>query len=84
MAIANQKIDVHVLANTILCLDYYLESRLLNHASLTERDVKHVIKLTEALGNMVFSHRNWFTERCPSSKERCAAIKNTFREVNPK
>ena len=32
MAIANQKLDVHVLANTILCLDYLLEGRVLNHA----------------------------------------------------
>ena len=82
MAIASSKLDVHVLANTILCLDFCLEGRLLGHAQLCVSDVKHIIKITEAMGNMVFQHRNWFTDRCPASKERCTAIKNTYREVN--
>ena len=84
MAIANTKLDVHVLASTILCLDYCLDGRLLGYASLIETDVKQVVRLTEEIGKMVFSHRTWIEKRCPSSKERQIAMKNSYRELNPK
>ena len=81
MVISSSKPDVHLLANVLMCLDFCMDSRLLSHASMKASDIKRVLKLTEALGNMVFSHRSWLQERCPSSKERCVAIKNTFRDV---
>ena len=82
MLLRNQKPDMIFLADLVKCLDFCLEGRLLNHAALTVSDIKRTIKITENLGNLVFSHRNWLQERCPSSKERCVAIKNTFRDVN--
>lgn len=71
-----------MLSDLIKCLDFCLEGRLLNHAALSISDIKRVMKITENLGNLIFTHRNWLLERCPSSRERCIAIKNTYRDVN--
>ena len=71
-----------MLADIIKCLDFCLDGRLLSHAALSVSDIKSILRITESLGNLIFSHRNWFQERCPSSKERCVSIKNTYRDVN--
>lgn len=71
-----------MLADLIKCIDFCMEGRLLNHASLQVNDIKTLLKITDSIGNLIFSNRNWLTERCPASKERCIAIKNTYRDVN--
>ena len=78
---ASSKPNVSLMSDLIICLDFCMDRRLLGHALLRYSDVKPVLRLTEAIANIIFQNRAWLQERCPSSKERCSNIKNTFRDV---
>lgn len=48
-----------MLADVIRCINFCLDGRVLAHAALKVSDIKSLLRITESIGNMIFSHRNW-------------------------